>query len=112
MKSDFYWLHFAKRKGVYDSFLSDWKNLLKAYFFALKGRFFADELGIIKIMALGAFEESTVKAVGTVADAWDEEVWLLGEPTVKAFGIGADAWGDRGGMQFGCLGECIYRTYV
>ena len=23
MKSDFYWLHFAKRKGVYDSFLSD-----------------------------------------------------------------------------------------
>ena len=23
MKSDFYWLHFAKKKGVYDSFLSD-----------------------------------------------------------------------------------------
>ena len=45
------------------------ENLLKAYFFALKGRFFADELGIIKIRALGAFGEPTIKAVGIVADA-------------------------------------------
>lgn len=62
MKSDFYWLHFAKRKGVYDSFLSDKKILLKAYFFALKGRFFADELGIIKIRALRGFGETNGKS--------------------------------------------------
>ena len=31
------------------------KKLLKVYFFALKGRFFADELGIIKIRALRGF---------------------------------------------------------
>ena len=42
---------------------------LKSILFRLKRAFFADELGIIKIRALGAFGEPTIKAVGTGADA-------------------------------------------
>ena len=47
--------YILQRERVFMIAFCQIENLLKAYFFALKGRFFADELGIIKIRALGDF---------------------------------------------------------
>ena len=78
---------------------------LKSILFRLKRAFFADELGIIKIMALGGFWGTNGKSRwhsgGRLGRLWRN----LGK-------MRAESRSDGEKMQFGCLDECIYRTYV
>ena len=74
------------------------KKTLKSILFRLKRAFFADKLGIIKIRALGGFWGTNGKSR-----------WHRGG-CLRRQGRNLGTTGER--MQFGCLGECIYRTYV